>query len=191
MQQAKLLQVSVLTFGIILFSENINCEFVLVNLQNFLCSLEDCPCTVLVITCNQKVSCGYNSFISRISPRLFPETFSLGNFLIICENMAFQRFFYQISWVGWIIVEKMDSFVQAEDVVVYFLVNKKSPEKTNCPIMWGESFSGLDWIWLDSQRPNASSFLRIGQYIIVPKKLKLSTIKWVPLQNFQSCIDAL
>ena len=38
----------------------------LVVLQNYPRSLENVPCTLFIITCNQKLGCGCNLFISRI-----------------------------------------------------------------------------------------------------------------------------
>ena len=64
--------------------------------KNFPCISKNFPCTLIIITFDQKLGCGYGLFISGNFLLRLPETFSSDNFLLLCENMTFQLNFDQI-----------------------------------------------------------------------------------------------
>ena len=87
-----------------MFFRKRNEKLVLYFFKNFLCSVENFPCSLFMITCNQRL----NLFFSRTF-FMITRTFRLEQF-INCFNYVkiwlFKKFVTEFSWVHWNVREK-------------------------------------------------------------------------------------
>ena len=134
-----------------IFQQKVNWKFVLVFSQNFSCNLETSPCTLFIITCNQKLNNGYKLFISRTFFIKTIRNFYRCFFPWLCEWL-FKEFVTEFSLRHWNTDEKnwtdLSERKNSCQVVGNLIISREYKQLIDVRLKF---VFGSDWLWIDWQ----------------------------------------